>query len=35
MSIAYRKLNITLSANKETVLVFGQELSALLPQSSD
>lgn len=27
MSISYRKLNITLSADKETVLVFGQELS--------
>lgn len=27
MPISYRKLNITLSADKETVLVFGQELS--------
>lgn len=27
MSISYRKLDITLSADKETVLVFGQELS--------
>jgi len=27
MSIAYRKLDITLSADKETVLVFGQEMS--------
>ncbi|MFJ5401420.1 DUF6971 family protein [Pectobacterium sp. CHL-2024] len=27
MSINYRKLDITLSADKETVLVFGQELS--------
>ncbi|MCO7261498.1 DUF6971 family protein [Dickeya zeae] len=27
MSISYRKLNIALSADKETVLVFGQELS--------
>ena len=27
MSISYRKLDITLSAGKETVLVFGQELS--------
>ncbi|WP_425314005.1 DUF6971 family protein [Shigella flexneri] len=27
MSISYRKLDIALSADKETVLVFGQELS--------
>lgn len=27
MSISYRKLDITLSADKETVLVFGQEMS--------
>ncbi|EGM60490.1 DUF6971 family protein [Shigella flexneri] len=26
MSITYRKLDIALSADKETVLVFGQEL---------
>ncbi|MCL5160023.1 DUF6971 family protein [Escherichia coli] len=27
MSISYRKLDINLSADKETVLVFGQEMS--------
>ncbi len=29
MSISYRKLDINLSADKETVLVFGQEMSML------
>lgn len=27
MSIAYRKLDLTVSANKETVLLFGQEMT--------
>lgn len=33
MSISYRKLDIALSADKETVLVFGQEL--LVPESRE
>ncbi len=30
MSISYRKLDINLSADKETVLVFGQEMSTAI-----